>query len=892
MSGQIPVHFLRGIDRARDSFQSMKRESSSDPHDLLAHTAWVRALAKRLVGDGVLADDLAQDTCVTALERMPEGHVHLRAWLATILRNRVRQNRRGEHRRRERERRVGREEVLPSTHELVERVETHKRLAQAVLDLDEPYRSTVILRYLQELPPRQIAKRLGVPVKTVDTRLERGLAKLRSRLDRSHDGNRRAWILALHALTEIRQVSVPLIGALTVNAKVAVAVSAIAVLAASYAFWPDGSAGGLASEKGDAESPVTASKMPDGMLPEKAARVVAPERQPYPKLEEGNAEGADAIVLRGTVFGGNGRPLGGVPLRFHEGVFLPESLGREGRVLATSDRDGRFTFPAPAPRGQILAASEDFTTLFAADVSGGAAKREHVVVVVPALPIRGSVRDTEGRPVPAARVRVLLPEGLRGDLDLILDSSRSFDWHTQAAGDGSFQLPAAGRVAGARILAIADGYLPGLLPLPQDRAAAARVACVLKARDSGGARLRGVVIDAVGAPVAGALVALGTSTVKTDASGEFRFEAVQAGSGRLIALEKGYQPAVATLPVDADGQPGPWPRFVTLQLGRAALAIEGRVVSAQGEPLPGVKVWIDNPTIFGRVENQCVPVEGMLAGAMTKKEVMRELRARKSSSGITDFFRNTPTALWHWVRTDSAGRFRLGGLQRRDYVLSAMDEATLLMTTSTPLPAGRKDAEIRVPEAGIFPKLSGTVVDRQGEPVPKVRLQLAITTSVIRIGSIRELSGDQRPAIETDAKGRFELRDVPKRFAYLRLSGDHIMPRSFGRDQQGIESASSGQATGLLIEVRRRLHAKVEVSSGGVVPDLVRFLDQNGKPLTVTVFEAASSMSTTLLRLTDGQSPTFAVPDDAASLELMKGDKVVARHPVQLVRGKVNKLVY
>src|SRR5262249_47014883 len=49
--------------------------------------------------------------------------------------------------------------------------------------LEEPYRSTLLARYFDELPPTEIARALDVSVETVKTRLKRGLAQLRERLD-------------------------------------------------------------------------------------------------------------------------------------------------------------------------------------------------------------------------------------------------------------------------------------------------------------------------------------------------------------------------------------------------------------------------------------------------------------------------------------------------------------------------------------------------------------------------------------------------------------------------------------------------------------------------------------------------------------------------------------
>jgi hypothetical protein len=56
------------------------------------------------------------------------------------------------------------------------------------------------LRYFDDLPPREIAARLGVPVETVRTRTRRALARLRDELDCRHGGDRAAWGVALAPL--------------------------------------------------------------------------------------------------------------------------------------------------------------------------------------------------------------------------------------------------------------------------------------------------------------------------------------------------------------------------------------------------------------------------------------------------------------------------------------------------------------------------------------------------------------------------------------------------------------------------------------------------------------------------------------------------------------------
>src|SRR5207344_2472014 len=72
---------------------------------------------------------------------------------------------------------------VPSPEDLVAAAEVQTRLARAVLELDEPYRSTVLYRFHEGLEASEIAARLGVPVETVRTRLKRAIEKLRERMD-------------------------------------------------------------------------------------------------------------------------------------------------------------------------------------------------------------------------------------------------------------------------------------------------------------------------------------------------------------------------------------------------------------------------------------------------------------------------------------------------------------------------------------------------------------------------------------------------------------------------------------------------------------------------------------------------------------------------------------
>jgi len=170
--------------------------------ELLAQVGWVRALARELVpADPFLAEDVVQDTVLAALRRPPDGERSLGGWLATVVRNLARQNRRGDARRRARETDVARADAVPSTLDLVEKLSAHRAVVEAVSALEEPYRTAVLLRYFEELSPPEIARAQGIPLATVKTRLARALDRLRERLDRGHGGDGRSWFLALVPLT-------------------------------------------------------------------------------------------------------------------------------------------------------------------------------------------------------------------------------------------------------------------------------------------------------------------------------------------------------------------------------------------------------------------------------------------------------------------------------------------------------------------------------------------------------------------------------------------------------------------------------------------------------------------------------------------------------------------
>ena len=175
----------------------MSTQSNTAPQldELLDHASWLRSLARRLVVDAADVEDLLQETWLTALRRPPTERSNLRGWLGTVATNLARQ----------RWRRSGRVEagleaepqVALDPAELTAEVELGRDLAARVLELDEPYRTTVLLRYWRGLNATEIAQREGVAASTVRWRLSEALEQLRTGLDDTNDGDRRAWLSAL-----------------------------------------------------------------------------------------------------------------------------------------------------------------------------------------------------------------------------------------------------------------------------------------------------------------------------------------------------------------------------------------------------------------------------------------------------------------------------------------------------------------------------------------------------------------------------------------------------------------------------------------------------------------------------------------------------------------------
>jgi RNA polymerase sigma factor (sigma-70 family) len=198
-----------GKSEARRSVTTMQPfQGHLDHEQLLGNAGWMKSLAMALLRDEGRAEDVVQQAWVASIERPGRDPDSLRAWLHGVVRNLALKIRRTEMRRERRERLAARPEAQPGTpEEILERAEVSREVLDAVIALDEPYRSTVLLRYYEDREPEEIARAQGVAPATVRTRLSRAIGQLRDRLNGVHGGDRKSWRVALGIIVGLDAVA-------------------------------------------------------------------------------------------------------------------------------------------------------------------------------------------------------------------------------------------------------------------------------------------------------------------------------------------------------------------------------------------------------------------------------------------------------------------------------------------------------------------------------------------------------------------------------------------------------------------------------------------------------------------------------------------------------------
>jgi RNA polymerase sigma-70 factor (ECF subfamily) len=158
-----------------------------------------------LCGNHEMAEDLFQEVWMRVLTRGGQfnGKARFETWLFTIARNMVIDQRRKRKMSSLDEMfETGNDDDRPMTFEVTDQeptpferlsnVEDRERIAAALLQLDTLYREVLVLRFHEELSLDEIANVTRAPLSTVKSRLYRGMAALKPRLERSQTPRREA----------------------------------------------------------------------------------------------------------------------------------------------------------------------------------------------------------------------------------------------------------------------------------------------------------------------------------------------------------------------------------------------------------------------------------------------------------------------------------------------------------------------------------------------------------------------------------------------------------------------------------------------------------------------------------------------------------------------------
>lgn len=851
-----------------------------DTAALLEEVGWVQALARRLVRDAGEAEDVAQEAVLAALRGARAEPSALRQWLGAVVRNLGRNARRRGGRRARVEGPLETEPELPSTLELLERAATQRALVGALMELAEPYRSVLLLRYFQGLSNEDIARRTGVPASTVATRLARAHERLRSKWLAQNGGDRSTALAALAAFAE---------GLGEVAPAPAASPSAAAGRALPRAAFGAFSAAGLVAlllgagwflrdtshlrVAGAPETPRAGAVLLADPAPARSSSSTMSMDAPAGALAAFLERGREALPatpsspvcllqpesIQGRVLDLDGLPVAGLVVcrvsPFVTSTYEPwVRRGAPTNECATSGEDGRFVLEARR-LGWFTATTPGWTTVLGGELCAG--DDETLLVVAPARAVGGVVTAADGRALAGVEVILEVPPQRLFALGTLLDVVQPIPRSATTDEQGAFAFDGAPR-GDLLVTALEDGFEPWSAELEDHEV---NEALRIELQPSTLPSVSGRVVDTAGAPVAGASVSLGQCIATSDATGAFRvsFDPAHrhgepAAGSVLRAAREGVGHAQQEITLPGEGEP---PLGVLLVLDGPARALEGRVLDPRGEPVPGVEVFVLEDTPFGRA-----PFEGA-PQAWGERSLEEVLGARI-------------------VHTSADGRFRIEGLTAQSYRVQALDRSRLIHATSAPIPAGTSSIELVLDRDSGGP-LAGRVVDRAGQPVPEVRVYVSLRewwsgpgdrTSALAIGE----------GADTDADGRFALEGVASEGIFLRLEGESIVPELF-RDVD-----SEPERTALELVVARRCTLQLHWGDWNARADHLHLESEDGSRLEFLDLRGLSVTPMDSMSVQTGLSPALAIPDHAAHAVLTHDGAEVTRVRLHPVPGELERV--
>lgn len=407
---------------------------------------------------------------------------------------------------------------------------------------------------------------------------------------------------------------------------------------------------------------------------------------------------------------------------------LAKALVWTADAQAWTAADGSFRLPVPPdPEVRFEAAAAGHTR---GTESLGRENRSSTLLLAPASSIAGRVVDTEGRPVAGAELRAKpaqpsSPEEMMMLLTGVDASTRS---------DGSFRI--GGLLPGQTYKVTASHEDFASAEVPADSSTPGRSAREIRIVLSRGVAASGRVVDAEGAPVAGAELTLlpaweggsitehpsllfDSAKIETASgpTGAFRFPHLSPGRVHLRVRREGFSTA-SVRGIEIPDRPG------EVDLGEVRLepgaVIEGVVTDERGAPVEGAMVMSFQIGLGMNMDEQHATMTELLEAP---------------------------------IQTGPDGRFRIEDQVRgRRFDLTVIHPSypkAEVAGVEAPTPEPLR-IRLRAPRS-----LAGRVVDPEGRPVPHAeisKVELAASSLGVEVG----WNADDANA-ETDEGGRFRL---------------------------------------------------------------------------------------------------------------------------------------
>lgn len=529
-----------------------------DPRTILEHDARLRRLARALMRDAAAADDVVQRAWVVALSERANIASPL-AWLRCVVRNLVLERFRGESRQVRRERAAALPDHTPDTAELVERESLRRQVFEAVIALPEPFRRTLVLRYFEDLSPREIAAREGAPIDTIQSRLKRGRELLAERLAPSESNGRREFFRALAPIGAAAPLpsaawlaSTVGISVMSLKLKSAVYVVALALgVVALYQFTtptPDEEPTSAPSAAA-IETPSSVDRAADDPVAGEVAREPVPTAEPLAEPAVGSEAKRGSLAVT-VLFDPEGAVAAGIEI---DASWEDDPEARRASRRVRTDAGGQFQLE-DLPAGYVtflpLTGGMRYVELAEGE------QKEFELRIPAGARLTGIVRDGAGQPFPGASIFLTQQVSAEGAIVAITDRAGRFEIRNVSSL----------HYLGAR----ADGFVPSPLQLVLGGAGGEHeFEFTLGTR---AAALEGNVVALDGSPIAGATVvfdpenhAAGTTGIgqdildalpqitTSDAAGAFRFGGVPRGSFEVKARARRFSYTTETVEISESG---------------------------------------------------------------------------------------------------------------------------------------------------------------------------------------------------------------------------------------------------------------------------------------------------------------------------------------------------